>query len=71
MKSNMIQKLRIQDFPEGAPTTKVGVLTYNFVNLFEENCMKNERIFIVCEMYTTEKVPTHYLVICFLIKGLK
>ena len=36
VKSNMIQQLLIQDFPEGAPTTKVGVLTYYFVNILDE-----------------------------------
>ena len=31
---------RIQDFPEMAPTPKVGVLTYYFAFFFAENCMK-------------------------------
>ena len=36
----MYVQWRIQDFPEGSPTPKVGVQTYYFAILFAENCMK-------------------------------
>ena len=34
----------IQDFPEGAPPTKVGVLTYYFAKIFCRKLHENERI---------------------------
>ena len=34
----------IQDFPAGASTPKVGVLTYYFANLFAEKLRENEGI---------------------------
>ena len=31
---------RIQDFPKGVPTPKLGILNYYFAIFFAENCMK-------------------------------
>ena len=40
MKYCIISQWQIQDFPEGAPTPKLGVLTY----FFAENCMKMKEL---------------------------